>query len=135
MVWDLFRVSIHSRLFKPGESVISPNAFRSRLFQSTPDYLNRENPATGQRDASQAAVSIHSRLFKPGESVLTKASLHWIGQFQSTPDYLNRENAHKSRIKPMRGVSIHSRLFKPGEWASTHHPRCTWAGFNPLPII
>ncbi len=38
------------------------------LFQSTPDYLNREN-----RDGHSAFDSEH--------------------QFQSTPDYLNRENA------------------------------------------
>ena len=36
-------------------------------FQSTPDYLNRENNSSAAKQAQLAAVSIHSRLFKPGE--------------------------------------------------------------------
>ena len=37
-------VSIHSRLFKPGElSVLLSCPQVSNAFQSTPDYLNREN--------------------------------------------------------------------------------------------
>ena len=36
-------VSIHSRLFKPGEYAPDPRLWVLRQFQSTPDYLNREN--------------------------------------------------------------------------------------------
>ena len=60
------------------------------LFQSTPDYLNRENTVATAATTGED-VSIHSRLFKPGESIL----------------YRNSEQ--------YKQVSIHSRLFKPGE--------------------
>ena len=36
------------------------------VFQSTPDYLNRENRKIWQQ-MQMTMVSIHSRLFKPGE--------------------------------------------------------------------
>ena len=39
-------VSIHSRLFKPGEWLLMRPPFTTNLFQSTPDYLNRENWTT-----------------------------------------------------------------------------------------
>ena len=36
-------VSIHSRLFKPGEYAVTYDGQKKGQFQSTPDYLNREN--------------------------------------------------------------------------------------------
>ena len=61
------------------------------MFQSTPDYLNRENFAIYRQTAK-------------------------FDTFQSTPDYLNRENTQPPEIGlACASVSIHSRLFKPGE--------------------
>ena len=60
-------VSIHSRLFKPGESNHTTTATAGEMFQSTPDYLNRENAGYLHLVAVADRVSIHSRLFKPGE--------------------------------------------------------------------
>ena len=60
-------VSIHSRLFKPGEWSLMRVLRLHRMFQSTPDYLNRENIHHSWRPQFFQTVSIHSRLFKPGE--------------------------------------------------------------------
>ena len=84
-------VSIHSRLFKPGELRVGPIASYCYRFQSTPDYLNREN----------------------FDDVVDFPSCEL---FQSTPDYLNRENDNNVTVAAhLAHVSIHSRLFKPGE--------------------
>ena len=131
-------VSIHSRLFKPGECTCKNTCKTQRQFQSTPDYLNRENslcasPAVLEHRFQstpdylnrenlllkihyppQIKVSIHSRLFKPGEFAIGAATSS-ILLFQSTPDYLNRENFRPLYCQRMTEVSIHSRLFKPGE--------------------
>ena len=80
-------------------------------FQSTPDYLNRENRDTQDKHSFPAL-------------------------FQSTPDYLNRENATlPSRSYFLRRVSIHSRLFKPGELICLRPAIADSDRFNPLPII
>ena len=113
---DFIIVSIHSRLFKPGESNVGTVAIlratvsiHSRLFKPG-EYL----PCWLGYDPS--GVSIHSRLFKPGELADDASRLLPLLEFQSTPDYLNRENVTPMQVvRAYLFVSIHSRLFKPGE--------------------
>ena len=85
-------------------------------FQSTPDYLNRENAGILKPAAEPSQVSIHSRLFKPGEY-----------QRRDRAMQIDRVSIHSRLFKPgecqrhfavscVITVSIHSRLFKPGEY-------------------
>ena len=88
---------------------------QTALFQSTPDYLNRENntlaPAKLVLPWFQSTPDYLNRENKPiGNFVVFATNL-----FQSTPDYLNRENPDNHIPGFVGTVSIHSRLFKPGE--------------------
>ena len=84
-------VSIHSRLFKPGEFDFSRAKAAQGWFQSTPDYLNRENLVwlafTTQYSAFQSTPDYLNR-----ENNEYQVNIKGMQMFQSTPDYLNREN-------------------------------------------
>ena len=108
-------VSIHSRLFKPGEYLNTVFSFCINWFQSTPDYLNRENLALWP-----IWVLIYWFQSTPDylnrENFVVSNANDNITVFQSTPDYLNRENMWSGQFWCTSDtVSIHSRLFKPGE--------------------